>query len=67
VPVAAAVKVASPETIAGAPPQKRKSLFCELGEEVRKVRNDQRIEWARWRRRRDGRDPRSRDLRGDSR
>jgi hypothetical protein len=43
VSVAAAVKVARTETIAAAPPQKSKFLFSELREELRKVRNDDRI------------------------
>jgi hypothetical protein len=52
VAVGAAVKVATAETLAGSPLQKRKPLPSELGEVCRKVRNDSQTEWARpWRKR----------------
>jgi hypothetical protein len=42
-PVAAAVKLASTETVAGAAPQKGTLFFCEIIEKLRNVGNDRGI------------------------
>jgi hypothetical protein len=50
VPVAAAVKITSTETVAAAAPQKSNLFFFEILEELRKVRNDRGIPTRRRRR-----------------